>query len=485
MQPLVLRWTMLALIGAGSAPGAMVGTPALADARLAQRCATLRDAVFDGGYATSARVVDASGETPAYCEVRATALPAISIEVRLPIEGWNGRFYQVGCGGFCGNLGGRSGFVNAMGPGLQKGYATAATDSGHHGLTSVDADWADGNVNAERDWGWRSIGETNRVARVMVEAFYGKSPDQAIFQGCSTGGRMANMAALRYPTMFQGIISGAPALNETGLAGAGLAWQVQANTGADGKQILKADKVDLIGAEVMRQCDGADGHEDKVIADPRQCAVDLSKITCNPGAEGKACITAEERAVVEKWRRSPVDSSGKTVFVGGIPEGSEPFWRTWLTGNEAGAPGLNPLFAQSFGSYMAYPDDPGPAYKATDFDFDKDPGRMEAAAKMYNADDPDISAFREAGGKMIVWHGWADAIVSPYTTIAWHDAAEKAAGGAEALAKNVRLYMIPGLDHCGIAAGPSGLTQADLDPLGALESWLQKGEAPSSLLARP
>ncbi|WP_117193461.1 tannase/feruloyl esterase family alpha/beta hydrolase [Rhizobium terrae] len=479
MQPLILKSTMLALIGAG----VLIGTPMLAEDRPGGKCAALRDAVFDAGHVTSARVISAAGDLPAYCEVRAIALPAISIEVRLPITGWNGRFYQVGCGGFCGNLGGRSGFVNAMGPGLQKGYATATTDSGHHGLTSVDADWADGNVNAERDWGWRSIGETNRVAQAMIQAFYGKPSDQAVFQGCSTGGRMANMAALRYPKMFQGIISGAPALNETGLAGPGLAWQVKANTGPDGKQILKADKVDLIGAEVMRQCDGVDGAEDKLIADPRQCSVDLSKITCNAGSEVKACITPKEREVVEKWRKSPVDSSGKTLFVGGIPEGSEPFWRTWLTGNETGAPGLNPLFAQSFGSYMAYPEDPGPAYNATEFDFDKDPARMEAAAEMYNADDPDISAFRAAGGKMIVWHGWADAIVSPYTTVAWHKAAEKTAGGAEALAKNVRLYMIPGLDHCGIAPGAGGISQANLDPLGALESWMQKGEAPQSLMA--
>ncbi|WP_343314927.1 tannase/feruloyl esterase family alpha/beta hydrolase [Brucella sp. BE17] len=477
MKPVLIRSAVFALI----TTAALAGTPTYAGDEAEAGCRMLRNTVFDAGYVTSARVVDDAGKTPAYCEVRAVALPAISIEVRLPMKGWNGRYYQVGCGGFCGSIGGRSGFVNAMEPGLERGYATATTDSGHHGMNSIDADWADGNVNAERDWGWRSIGETNRVAQLMIKAFYDRHSEQAIFQGCSTGGRMANMAALRYPEMFQGIISGAPALNETGLAGAGLAWQVQANTGPDGQQILKADKVDLIAAEVLRQCDGVDGKKDNIIDDPRKCSVDLSTITCKAGEEGKACITPAEREVVEKWRKSPVDSFDKTLFVGGIPEGSEPFWRTWLTGNEAGAPGLNPLFAQAFGSYMAFPEDPGPAYKAKAFDFDKDPARMQEAAKMYNSDDPDLSAFRAADGKMIVWHGWADAIVSPYTTIDWHEAAKKAAGGADVLAKNVRLFMIPGLDHCGIAAGPSGLTQADLDPLQALENWLQNGEAPQSL----
>lgn len=468
---------------ATAAAAALSGGMALAQDATQTACAALRDVVFDAGFVTSARVVDAAGAEPAYCEVRATALPSISVEVRLPMAGWNGDYYQVGCGGFCGAVGGRSGFVNAMGPGLERGYATATSDSGHHGLSVVDADWADGAPDLERDWGWRSIGETDRVARTIIEAFYDTAPEAAVFQGCSTGGRMAHMAALRYPEMFQGIISGAPALDETGLAGAGLAWMVQANTGPGGEAILRPGKVDLIGDEVMRQCDGADGTEDGVIDDPRACDVDLVALTCEADAAGSDCLTGAEIEVVRKWRESPVDSSGRVVFEGGVPEGSEPFWRTWLTGTEDGAPALNPLFAQSFGAYMAYPEDPGPAYSALDFDFDVDPGRMAAAAAMYNADDPDISAFRAAGGKMIVWHGWADAIVSPYTTVAWHEAARTVAGGAEALAETVRLFMIPGLDHCGIAPGPGGISQADLDPLAALEVWMRDGTAPETIRA--
>lgn len=482
MQIFLARSAALALIGVG----ALAIPEASAQSDPGAACADLRNEVFAAGHVTSARVVEAAGTAPAYCEVRAIALPAINIEVRLPLEGWNGKLYQVGCGGFCGILGrgdDDGGFVNATGPGIARGYATATSDSGHHGLSVVDASWAAANPDAERDWGWRSIGETNRVAQAMIEAFYDKPSGDAIFQGCSTGGRMANMAALRYPEMFQGIISGAPALDETGLAGAGLAWIVQANTGPDGQQILATDKVELIGDEVMRQCDGADGTEDRVIADPRQCAVDLSAIACKDGAAGGQCLTPAERAVVEKWREAPVDSAGKTLFPGGIPEGSEPFWPTWLTGTKAGAPALNPLFAKNFGAYMAFTDDPGASYETADFDFDRDPGRMTEAAAMYNSDDPDISAFRDAGGKMIVWHGWADAIVSPYKTIAWHEAAEKAAGGAEALGAFVRLFMIPGLDHCGIAPGAGGISQADLDPLGALEGWMDSGKAPATIMA--
>ncbi|WP_263620019.1 tannase/feruloyl esterase family alpha/beta hydrolase [Alloyangia pacifica] len=179
-----------------------------------EECSALRDTVFPGGYVTSVRVQSPEG-LPQYCEVRATALPAISIEVRLPLSGWNGKFYQAGCGGFCGILGradGGESWVNAMRPGLERGYATATSDSGHFALSVTEATWAQDNPNAERDWGWRSIGETNRVAQAMIDAFYGAPSTQAIFQGCSTGGRMAHVAAQRYPEMFDGIISGAPAM---------------------------------------------------------------------------------------------------------------------------------------------------------------------------------------------------------------------------------------------------------------------------------
>jgi hypothetical protein len=165
-------------------------------------CEGLANLALQGGFVTSANMVAAADGLPAYCQVRATALPAIGIEVRLPMEGWNGHYYQAGCGGFCGILGradASPGWVNAMRPGLERGYATATSDSGHHGLSVVDATWADANPQAERDWGWRSIGETNRVAGALIAAFYGTEADRSVFQGCSTGGRMAHVAALRYP----------------------------------------------------------------------------------------------------------------------------------------------------------------------------------------------------------------------------------------------------------------------------------------------
>ncbi|WP_343504612.1 tannase/feruloyl esterase family alpha/beta hydrolase [Alloyangia pacifica] len=439
-----------------------------------EECSALRDTVFDGGHVTSARVMSPEG-LPQYCEVRATALPAISIEVRLPLSGWNGKFYQTGCGGFCGILGradGGESWVNAMRPGLERGYATATSDSGHHALAVTEATWAQDNPNAERDWGWRSIGETNRIAQVMIDAFYGAPSSQAIFQGCSTGGRMAHVAAHRYPEMFDGIISGAPAMDYTGLVGTAMSWTLQANTAEDGSQILGPDEAAKIGAAVMQQCDGADGTEDGVIEDPRACEVDYSGLG----------LSNQQLDTLAKWREGPRNAAGEQLYPGGIPEGSEPFWWLWLTGNAEGAGKLVSGFAGGFTRHMAFADDPGTEYSPLSFDFETDPARMATAASVYNGDTPDLSAFRAAGGKMIVYHGWADSIVTPYKTVEWYDQAAELAGGETALNENVKLFMVPGLDHCGILPGPNGVNWSSLDPMTPLEAWMNEGTAPSSIM---
>ena len=436
---------------------------------------------MDGAYVTSARVMTSAKQLVDYCEVRATTLPSIAIEVRLPLKEWNGKFYQVGCGGFCGVLGRadkKYAFVNAMGPGLARGYAAATSDSGHHGLDITDASWAHNNLPAERDFGWRAIGETNRVAMSLLDAFYNRKPEQSYFQGCSNGGRLANMAALKYPQMFSGIIAGAPAMDYTGLVAVKMAWLVQANTDKDGKAILKPGKDDLIGAEVMKQCDAEDGTEDGIIEDPRRCAVDLSVLRCEAYQEDATCLTDAELEVVEKWRQGPRNQAGEQLYPGGVPEGSERFWWLWLTGKPEGGGRLIPLFAKNFGAYMAFEDDPGASYSPLDFDFETDPKRLEAMAAIYNSDRPDLTAFIAAGGKMIVWHGWADAIVTPYKTVDWYEKLASNTGGKEELKKNVQLFMIPGMDHCGLLPGANGVDQDSLNMLEALEDWVEKGIAP-------
>jgi feruloyl esterase len=477
----------------GAALAAGLGAPAAA--RDAAGCEALANLALAGGTVTSANVVPAAedgphGPLPAYCELRATARPAISIEVRLPMgdaqPGWNGGLYQAGCGGFCGILGradAGGGFVNAMGPGLARGYATATSDSGHHGLSVVDASWAHHDPQAERDWGWRSVPETNRVALALIDAFYDSEPERAVFQGCSTGGRMAMRAALDGPEMFDGIIAGAPAMDYPGLVGTKMAFLMQANASEDGARLLNAGDAALIQEAVLAQCDAADGAEDGAVADPAACAPDLSALACQGADVADAgCLDEAEMAALEAWRQGPRASDGTQLYPGGVPAGSEAFWPLWLTGPEGGAPLLD-AFATNFLAHMAFADDPGAGYDPMTFDLDADPARMEAAAATYNADDPDISAFAEAGGRMLVWHGWADALVTPDKTVDWHEAVGEAIG-AQARDAAVSLHMIAGLDHCGILSGPAGVTQADLDPLTALEAWLESGTPPADIRAR-
>ncbi|MEM8822709.1 MAG: tannase/feruloyl esterase family alpha/beta hydrolase, partial [Pseudomonadota bacterium] len=397
---------------AGWIAAALLAAPQ-AMAQDTDQCAALLGHPLDGGAVTSARVIQAADDGPygpfsAYCEVRATARPAISIEVRLPLENWNGGLYQSGCGGFCGILGradASGNRINAMGPGLARGYATATSDSGHHGLSVVDASWAHENPQAERDWGWRSVPETNRVALALIDAFYGAAPDPAIFSGCSTGGRMAMRAALDGPEMFDGIIAGAPAMDYPGLVGTKMAYLMQSNTASDGTRLLGADDAALIQEAVLTQCDAADGVEDGAIADPASCTPDLSALACT-GADDN-CLTEAELGALAAWRQGAQSADGTQLYPGGVPVGSEPFWPLWLTGPEGGTPLLD-AFAANFLAHMAFRDDPGTGYDPLTFDLDTDPARMAEAAATYNGDNPDISAFHAAGGRMIVWHGWAD-----------------------------------------------------------------------------
>lgn len=452
-------------------------------------CVELRNLPIDGGHVTSARIVEATddgpyGALPRYCELRATLRPAISVEVRLPLQGWNGGLYQTGCGGFCGILGradAGGGFINAMGPGLAKGYATATSDSGHHGQSVVDALWAHEDPAAERDWGWRSVPETNRAALALIDAFYGQAPERRLFQGCSTGGRMAMRAALDDPEMFDGIIAGAPAMDYPGLVGTKMAFLIQSNTDADGARVIGPDDAALIGEATLAQCDGADGTDDGAVGDPAACDPNLSALSCADGTD-EACLTDAEMTALGAWRAGPEDPGGRQLYPGGVPTGSEPFWPLWLVGTEDGAAPLIDAFAGAFLAHMAFPDDPGQGYDPLDFDLAADPARMAAAAATYNADDPDLGPLHEAGGRMIVWQGWADPLVTPQKTVDWHDAVGATIGEA-ARDETVSLHMIAGLDHCGLQSGPAGVTQADLDPLQALEDWLDTGTPPDTLMA--
>jgi len=449
----------------------------------AMECASLAALRIENANLLSSTVVPSRDGLPEHCRVLGVIRPAINFEVRLPTRDWNGKFYMAGCGGFCGGLDSDlPGFTNAMNHGLRRGYAAATMDGGHWGASRVDGRWAWNDRLAENDWGWRAVTETARVAKSLVATFYGKPQHKSYFAGCSTGGRMGLMEAQRFPADFDGIIAGAPALDYTGLVATQFAWVTQANIRPDGSEILGRGKVANIAAAVTAACDARDGRRDGLIDDPRACDWQPAAMACGTNPSD-ACLTPDEVKVIEKWYAGPRTAAGTPLYPGGIPRGSEPFWPLWLTGNATNrSPPLLTLFAREFLRYMAFAEDPGESYDVRSFDFTRDPPRLAVMARLYNADNPDLSAYAARGGKLIVYHGWADALVTPYRTLQYVEQVQQTMGGPARTGQFLRLFMLPGFDHCGMQSGP-GTNDAGFDPLPALEAWVERGVAPDSIPA--
>jgi pimeloyl-ACP methyl ester carboxylesterase len=441
-------------------------------------CEALADLRLNDVNMLSAVMREATDDLPEHCSVRGYVRPAINFEIRLPAE-WNGGFYMAGCGGMCGQLlADAPGFVNAMNYGLRRGYAAATMDGGHWGLNSADARFAFHDRIAEVDWAERAVRETARVAKAVIEAHYGDAAEPSIFAGCSTGGRQGYMAALKDPELFDGIIAGAPALDYTGLVATFMTHLVQANHDADGEQIVTSDLIPLIRETALAQCDGLDGVEDGVIADPDACIVDWSEAACGEGTNAP-CLTEAQVGTLTTWfEEKPTNSAGEVLYDDTLPVGSEAFWPLWLTGLDGGGGRFNAGISLSFLQNMAFRDDPGEGFTSFDFDFDAHPPMLDFMGAILNTDVPDLTAFQEAGGRMITWHGLADAVVPHGVTLGHFEALQETHG--QGLDDFNRLFLIPGMDHCGVQPGP-GITQAGFDPLTALEDWLETGEAPERL----
>lgn len=260
------------------------------------------------------------------------------------------------------------------------------------------------------------------------------------------------------------------------------AWLAQANTGPDGKNIITPVEVQFVEEAVYDACDALDGLEDGLISDPRACPFDPATLACE-GDETESCLTANQVEAVKAFYAGPTDSDGRQLYPG-LALGSEPYWDGifGVTGATTAADDdFSRRHSTQFLRYMAFHEDPGEAYSIEDFDFDRDPQRMEQMGQIYNTDDPDLEAFRESGGKLLMWHSWADAGPPPMAAIAYYEAVEDHVDSRERTQDFFRLFMVPGMDHCGIGEGP-GITQHGFDPLTALERWVEQGEAPTRLL---
>jgi len=446
------------------------------------QCREIAAAAFDGIAVRTTAVVSDRQELPAFCQIQGSIDPKIGFEARFPLEGWNGKYYQSGCGGYCGGVyADKPGFSNTINEALKRGYAAIATDNGHTAGPG-DAAWAKGNPEAVEVYAHKGIKLTHDAGNRLVDAFYGREPERRYFSGCSNGGRMAAMAAQRYPTLFDGILGGGGVLNLSYSGGVYGSWVVQANTTADGQRILDWDnfsaKLPALERAVLEQCDAADGMEDSVVSAPRACDVDVDALPSCDNHQGNECFTDKEKGVLARWYQGPRNSNGEQLFPG-MPPGSERFMGAWFLDRDGRIAVGNQLGGR-YAKYLGFPGGTPEDYTALDFDFDNDPERLAETGNLLDSLDPDLTSFREYGGKYLMWHGWADPLVLPDQSLDYYESVADRMGGIEAIKPFFRLFMIPGQGHCWEL--PSDVPDR-FDPITALEQWVETGQAPDNIPA--
>ncbi len=426
-------------------------------------------------HVTAANVVAATATDPEYCGVQGYVEPAVRFDLRLPTQTYAGRYLQYGCGGFCGGITPPV-FADC---GLPHGgdVAVAATDDGHVGKTPFvmdDGRWAEHDQAARDDFAFRAPHVVSRAAKRIIQAFYGAPPKKSYFSGCSNGGREGLLLAQRYPHDFDGIVAGAPAAPFAALAGVYQTWLARSNTGADGKPILTAAKLPALHEAVLAACDRLDGLADGQLDDPRACHFDPAVLTCPAGTDAPSCLTPAQVTATRKLYSTPSD--GVLLYPGSELPGSEAAWAPWTTPSpELGDFTLARALSDNYLRYVGYPIG-APASSTDTFAFTRaEFDRLTPEAIKGNALNPDLSAFRRAGGKLIIWHGWADQAIPPAGTLDYFQRMTQRTGGAKDW---TRLFMVPSVFHCG-----GGTSLTDFDPLQALVGWVERGAAPDRVVA--
>jgi Tannase and feruloyl esterase len=417
---------------------------------------------------------------PAFCRVQGVIQPSsdshIEFEVWLPMSGWNGKYFGVGNGGLAGSIryAGDLATLNDMGlqGALRLGYAVSSTDTGHEADGS-DSKWALHHPEKIADYGYRAIHETADQSKSIIRAFYAAAPARSYFNSCSNGGRQALMEAQRYPADYDGVIAIAPVAHFTHLTDL-YDWNLLATT-IDPASYIPARKLPAIQAAVLAVCGADDRVKDGIIDDPTRCHFAPATLLCK-GAESDGCLTQPQVGALEKIYAGPRNSSGKQVYPGFEP-GGEAGWAQSITGS---APDKSSEFALVEGGGDAYLLHQDPAYNYRAFNIDRDvPLRDEKMGPLLNAIDPDLQAFKKRGGKLLLSHGWNDPVVPPMGTINYYQNVI-AKMGSKSATDFVRLYMEPGMQHCGGGPGPNNFGQP---MMAALQHWVEDGVAPGAIIA--
>ena len=396
---------------------------------------------------------------PAHCRIAAVLAPSpdshIEMELWLPAENWNGKFQAVGNGGWAGTIS-----LSAMATALQEGYATASNDTGHKGGS---AQFAVGHPEKVIDFGYRAMHEMTVKSKAMIAVFYDRAPRLSYYSGCSTGGRQGMMEAQRYPDDFDAIVAGAPVYNQVHLNVSQVSLQVDMLR--DASRIVPQKKVDLLARAVVAACDAQDGVKDGIVSDPQMCRFDPATLLCK-GADAADCLTAPEVQAAKGAYAAVKTKTGESVYPAHSP-GFEAGWRIPAPGTP-----LNPLFAD-MPRYVGRQDG---NWDVMSFDLETDLALALKNAGFIEANDPNLAKFKARGGKLIFYHGWADPGPAPANTINYVAEVARTLGGRQD--SWMRLFLLPGVGHCGGGPGPD---QADF--VGALERWRESGNAPDQIRA--
>ncbi len=420
---------------------------------------------------------------PAFCRVDGVAKPTndseIKFEVWLPASGWNGKFEQVGNGGYAGILP-----LSAMALPLLRGYATAGTDDGH--VAGAGATWAIGHPERVADFGYRAVHETSAQAKAIIREFYGKDPAQSYFVGCSDGGREALMEAQRFPADFHGIVAGSPANFWTHLMFKGL-WDERALTD-NPESYIPSSKLPALQNAALAACDTLDGVKDGLIQNPQLCHFDPAVIQCKD-ADGPDCLTAPQVEAAKKIYGSAKNPRTGAQISPGQSPGAEAVpanWRTWITGSGPGQLTVGAFFANTFFADLVFGN---PKLDFHTLNFDSDVKLTDdKLASVLNSTDPNLGPFKARGGKLIQYHGWGDAAIPPQDSVDYFESVQSSMGTTENF---YRLFMVPGMSHCAGGAGANvfgnglAVAQADAtnDVVIALDRWVEQGVAPDRIIA--
>ena len=446
-------------------PAAATSCENLSALKLPDTTITVAQPVAAGGFSPQAGGGggQAYSTLPAFCRVAATIKPTsdsdIKVEVWLPASGWNGKYQAVGNGGWAGSI-----TYGAMARALRDGYATSSTDTGH---TGGSASFALGHPEKLNDYAYRAVHEMTEKSKAIATAFYGTDATRSYFNGCSTGGRQALVAAQRFPNDFDGIVAGAAANPKTHLD-AWRVWMTQAMF-KDKASFIPEEKHRVIHQAVLDACDKLDGVEDGLIENPTRCRFDPAVLACR-GADGPNCLTAAQLEAA-KVVMSPVKNrrTGELIFPGFEP-GTELGWTRMLSGPD---PYVNAL--ESF-KYVVFKD---PNWNWRTFDLERDLAAAEKAGHgTLSAVDPNLTAFAQRGGKLLMYHGWSDPSIAPQASVNFYTRALGATKAPANASSWLRLYMVPGMGHCSGGEGPD-----TFDMMSPLDSWVERGTLPQRIEA--